>query len=140
MVEFADGAVIAQLGTPSMKTPIAYCLGYPQRIQGSAKRLSLPELGRLDFGKPDLERFPQLAYAYEAARRGQKAAIVLNAANEAGVAAFLESRAGFVDIARVCRAMLDACDDAALASVSDISAIDAEVRQLAQQWLAKNHR
>ena len=138
MVEFADGAVIAQLGTPSMKTPIAYCLGYPQRIQGSSKRLSLPEIGRLDFSTPDMKRFPQLAYAYEAARRGQKAAVVLNAANEAGVAAFLESRAGFVDIARVCRAMLDAYDDAPLAGVPDIAALDAEVRARAQQWLEKN--
>lgn len=136
MVEFADGAVIAQLGTPSMKTPIAYCLGYPERLSGAAKRLDITELSALTFMKPDMERFVQLAYAYEAVRRGQGAAIVLNAANEVGVEAFLAEQAGFTDIARVCRAMMDAHDDAALSGLDDIVALDADTRVRARKWLA----
>ena len=135
MVEFGDGAVIAELGTPSMKTPIAYCLGYPERLSGAARRLDVTALSSLTFEAPDMKRFVQLAYAYEAVRRGQGAAIVLNAANEVGVEAFLAGRAGFCDIARVCRAMMDAYVDAPLVGLDDVVALDHETRVRAGAWL-----
>lgn len=95
MVEFVDGSVIAQLGTPDMKTPIQYALTYPHRRAGIAEGLKLEEMGRLTFEPPDMERFRALALGYEAARTGGSAPVVFNAANEAAVAAFLENRIRF---------------------------------------------
>ena len=138
MVEFADRTVLAELGPASMKNPIAYCLGYPDRLVGEKKRLDLTALGSLQFSAPDTKRFPQLAYAYEAVERGQAAAVVLNAANEKGVEAFLAGKAAFTDIARLCRAMLDDFDDAPLAGLSDIVALDARTRERAGRWLEKS--
>ncbi len=95
MVEFVDGSVIAQLGTPDMKTPIQYALTYPERREGVAEGLKLEEMGRLTFEPPDLEQFRALALGYEAARQGGSAPVVLNAANEEAVAAFLEGKIRF---------------------------------------------
>jgi 1-deoxy-D-xylulose-5-phosphate reductoisomerase len=98
MVEFKDGSVIAQLGTPDMRTPIQYALTYPERLEGAGKRLDFSTLRRLNFEPPDLERFPALRLGYEVARAGGTAGAVLNAANEAAVDAFRRGRIGFLDI------------------------------------------
>src|SRR5690606_9205393 len=99
--EYADGSVIAQLGNPDMRTPIAHAMAWPERIEAGVRPLDLFEVARLDFERPDLQRFPCLALAFDALRAGGAAPAVLNAANEEAVAAFLERRIGFLDIARV---------------------------------------
>ena len=88
MVEFSDRSVVAQLGAPDMRTPIAHCLGWPDRIEGPAKPLDLAKIGQLTFEAPDFERFPALRLAYDALRTGRGATTVYNAANEIAVAAF----------------------------------------------------
>jgi 1-deoxy-D-xylulose-5-phosphate reductoisomerase len=107
MVEYIDGAVIAQLGIPDMKTPIAYALSYPDRLPLDLPPLDLCALKTLTFEEPDQEKFPCLALAYRAARTGGTAPAVLNAANEVAVEAFLLGRIGFLDIAAVIRRVLD---------------------------------
>jgi 1-deoxy-D-xylulose-5-phosphate reductoisomerase len=107
MVEYIDGAVIAQLGIPDMKTPIAYALSYPDRLPLDLPPLDLCALKTLTFEEPDQEKFPCLALAYRAARTGGTAPAVLNAANEVAVEAFLSGRIGFLDIAAVIRRVLD---------------------------------
>ena len=101
MVEYVDGSVLAQLGNPDMRTPIAHALAYPGPHRVRRAQLDLAAIGRLDFEKPDLARFPCLALAYDALRAGGGAPAVLNAANEVAVAAFLDGRIGFTDIAEV---------------------------------------
>lgn len=129
MVEYGDGSFIAQLGTASMKHPVAYCLGWPERLSAGVKRLNPYELSQLTFEEPDLKRFPQLAYAYEALAAGGTASIVLNAANEIAVQAFLDERITFTGIAEVCRRTMDAlADSKAPASVEEILSVDACAR------------
>jgi 1-deoxy-D-xylulose-5-phosphate reductoisomerase len=98
LVEFVDGSVIAQLGTPDMCLPIQYALTYPRRLKGISEKLRLDSLGKLTFRKPDLEKFRALALGFEVARTGRTAPAVFNAANEVAVEAFLEGRIGFADI------------------------------------------
>ncbi|MFQ5936225.1 MAG: 1-deoxy-D-xylulose-5-phosphate reductoisomerase [Acidiferrobacterales bacterium] len=98
MVEYKDGSVLAQLGNPDMRTPIAHALAWPDRIESGVKSLDLFEIARLDFEAPDMERFPCLRLAHEAAHTGGTAPVILNAANEISVAAFLERKIGFSDI------------------------------------------
>lgn len=100
MVEYDDGSILAQLGQPDMRTPIAYGLGFPERIDSGLGLLDLAALGRLDFEQPDLQRFPCLALAFQALRAGQASCIVLNAANEIAVAGFLAHRIPFTGITR----------------------------------------
>lgn len=129
MVEYGDGSFIAQLGTASMRHPVAYCLGWPERLSAGVKRLNPYELSQLTFEEPDLKRFPQLAYAYEALAAGGTASIVLNAANEIAVQAFLDERITFTGIAEVCRRTMDAlADSKAPASVEEILSVDACAR------------
>lgn len=109
-VEFEDGAVIAQLGSADMRTPIAYSLGWPERLDGYAKRMSFSEIARLTFEEPDLETFPLLKLAYDALKADDGSTIVLNAANEIAVEAFLEGRIGFTDIFSVVANMLESLD------------------------------
>ena len=101
MVEYTDGSVLAQLGNPDMRTPIAHALAWPGRIDSGVKSLDLFEIGRLDFEKPDINRFPCLRLAHEAAYTGGTAPAILNAANEIAVTAFLDRRIAFTDIPRV---------------------------------------
>lgn len=101
MVQFRDGAVKAQIGSPDMHLPIQYALTFPQRMPLEGPRIDFCELGRLEFLPPDTERFPNLALAYECLRRGGNAGAILNAANEVAVAAFLDRKIGFTDIARI---------------------------------------
>jgi len=129
LVEFADGSVLAQLGTPDMRTPIAYALGHPQRIDSGSPTLDLMQLAALTFEPPDASRFPCLRLAFEALRAGGGASIVLNAANEVAVAAFLDGALPFARIAAVVEASLSALAFAAPASLDDVLAIDAAARR-----------
>jgi 1-deoxy-D-xylulose-5-phosphate reductoisomerase len=133
MVEYDDGSILAQLGQPDMRTPIAYGLGFPERIASGVGLLELAALGRLDFEAPDFTRFACLALAYQALRAGQAACIVLNAANEAAVAAFLARRIPFTGITRRIEDSLAhfAGRSHALGSLEAILALDAEVRRYA---------
>ncbi|MEG0820358.1 MAG: 1-deoxy-D-xylulose-5-phosphate reductoisomerase [Burkholderiaceae bacterium] len=137
MVEYADGSVLAQLGSPDMRTPIAYSLAWPERIESGTRRLNFMELGALSFEAPDTARFPLLAYAYDALRAGGSAPTVLNAANEIAVEAFLDRRLGFTSIARLCAEVLGHYAAPAPRAVSDVVAIDAEARRLARLNLAQ---
>ena len=106
MVAYVDGSVLAQMGTPDMRTPIAHTLAWPARMAAPSPRLDLVQIGQLRFEAPDLERFPCLDLARAALRAGQAATVALNAANEIAVAAFLLTRIGFCDIAEVVAAVL----------------------------------
>lgn len=133
MVEYVDGAVIAQLGIPDMKTPIAYALSYPERLALDLPPLDLCRMGTLHFATPDSHCFPCLDLAYEAIRRGGTTPAVLNAANELAVDAFLQGRAGFLDIPRVISAVLDQHACQALAGLEAVLAADAWARRTARQ-------
>lgn len=122
MVEFEDGAVIAQLASPDMREPIGFALSFPKRISVGNRKLNFGELGRMTFENADLDRFPCLALAYEAIRRGGNAPCALNSANEVAVAAFLRGQIGFYDIARLCERALDGSDFVVDPSLADIYA------------------
>ena len=122
MVEFEDGAVIAQLASPDMREPIGFALSFPKRISVGNKKLDFGELGRMTFANADPDRFPCLALAYEAIRRGGNAPCALNSANEVAVAAFLRGQIGFYDIARLCERALDGSDFVVDPSLADIFA------------------
>jgi 1-deoxy-D-xylulose-5-phosphate reductoisomerase len=128
MVEFIDGSVLAQLGCPDMRIPIAYALAWPERLETPARRLDLAALARLDFEAPDLERFPALGLARRALETGGAAPIVLNAANEVAVASFLGARLPFPGIARLVEEALERADFEPPASIQDVLAIDRETR------------
>ncbi|MEW5879888.1 MAG: 1-deoxy-D-xylulose-5-phosphate reductoisomerase [Pseudomonadota bacterium] len=136
MVEFGDGSVVAQLGTPDMRTPIAYALGWPDRIESGSAALDFTQLGALSFEAPDRARFPCLELAYRAMQAGPGACIVLNAANEIAVEAFLERRLSFVSIATVIEATLGRVAAATPQSVDEVLAIDAEARSAAARVVA----
>jgi 1-deoxy-D-xylulose-5-phosphate reductoisomerase len=131
LVEYEDGSVLAQLGTPDMRTPIAFALGWPDRIAAPTERLDLARLASLTFEAPDPERFPALRLAREALEIGGAATTALNAANEAAVDRFLAGEIGFLDIASVCERVLAGTSAAAPASLDDVLAIDAEARRRA---------
>ncbi len=132
MVEFDDGSVLAQLGTPDMRTPIAYGLGYPERIASGSPRLDFLQLGALGFEAPDRQRFPCLGLAYGALAAGPAATIVLNAANEIAVEAFLQRRLAFSAIAGVIDDALQALAPAAPRSIDEVLAIDERARHHAR--------
>jgi 1-deoxy-D-xylulose-5-phosphate reductoisomerase len=129
LVEFVDGSVLAQLGSPDMRIPIAYALAWPERIATPAQRLDLATVARLEFEAPDFSRFPALGLAREALLAGGSAPIVLNAANEAAVARFLASEIGFTDIARIVGQSLAEHDFAAPRSIVEVLEIDRLTRQ-----------
>lgn len=131
MVEYDDGSILAQLGQPDMRTPIAYGLGFPERLDSGVGPLDLTRLGRLDFEKPDLARFPCLALSFAALRAGQAACVALNAANEVAVEAFLGGRLAYTWIPRVIEASLEwqaRQASVTLGSLDDVLALDAEAR------------
>lgn len=129
MVEYEDGSVLAQLGTPDMRTPIACALSWPQRIASGAPQLDFATLSALQFEAPDLQRFPCLKLARDALDAGGTATAVLNAANEVAVAAFLEDRIGFMDIADCVAAALDKILAPTCKTVEDVLAVDAATRR-----------
>lgn len=134
LVEFVDGSVIAQLGSPDMKLPIQYALMYPRRMPGVAARLDFTERMRLDFEPPDMERFPALALGLEVARAGGTAGAVLNAANEAAVAEFRAGHLRFADIVPSCRAVLEHHQFDPRPSLAALLEIDAWARQEVMRW------
>ncbi len=131
LVEYADGSVLAQLSNPDMRTPIAYALAYPERIEAGVAALDLCAIGKLDFQRPDSQRFPCLALAYRALAAAGSAAAVLNAANEVAVAAFLDGQLPYLRIADSIAATLDALPTAATADLEAVLAVDAEARSVA---------
>jgi 1-deoxy-D-xylulose-5-phosphate reductoisomerase len=135
LVEYVDGSVLAQLGNPDMRTPIAYGLAYPERIASGVAPLDLFKVATLDFVAPDFDRFPCLGLAYQALRTAGTAPAVLNAANEIAVAAFLEERISFLDIPRVIAAVMDVLPVHAVGSLDDVLGADAEARRAAQQQI-----
>lgn len=132
MVEYVDGSVLAQLGAPDMRIPIAHCLAWPDRMNTPVERLNLAEIARLDFEAPDLVRFPALRLAREAMEAGGAAPAILNAANEIAVAAFLEHRIGFLDIAAIVGSVLARYHPQDPQSLIDVLAIDEEARRVAR--------
>lgn len=137
MVSYVDGSVLAQLGTPDMRTPIAYALGWPRRIPAPSPRLDLARLGSLTFEAPDSERFPALRLVRRALQSGGAAPTIMNAANEVAVASFLDRRIGFLEIAAVVEETLEAVAGPALTSVDDVLAADAEARRHARETCAR---
>jgi len=135
LVQYVDGSVLAQLGNPDMRTPIAHALAYPERIDAGVAPLDLFAVGQLNFERPDLERFPCLALAYRALRAGGNQPAVLNAANEIAVEAFLEGRLAFQRIAAVIAATLDAVPVAPAADLAAVLAADAAARVAARALL-----
>ena len=129
LVEFVDGSVLAQLGSPDMRIPIAYALAWPERIPTPAQRLDLASIARLEFEQPDLTRFPALRIAREALEAGGSAPAVLNAANEAAVSRFLTGSIGFTDIPRLVERALEESNLAAPSSIAEVLEIDRFTRQ-----------
>ncbi len=131
MVEYTDGSILAQLGAPDMRTPIAYCLAWPQRMATPGMRLDLAALTRLDFEKLDDDRFPAPGLAFECLRAGGASCVVFNAVNEVAVAAFLAGRIGFSAIMELVRDGLVAVQGAEPQSLGDVLALDAQARNVA---------
>lgn len=137
LVEYVDGSVLAQLGNPDMRTPIAYGLAWPERIDSGVAPLDLFKVATMDFTAPDFERFPCLGLAYQALRAAGTAPALLNAANEVAVAAFLDRRIPFLSIPRVIAAVLDALPVRTVGSLDDVLDADAEARRAAQQHIGQ---
>jgi 1-deoxy-D-xylulose-5-phosphate reductoisomerase len=138
LVEYVDGSVLAQLGAPDMRIPIAYTLAYPARMETPCERLDLLAVGTLQFEAPDEIRFPALALAKAALRAGGAKPAVLSAANEVAVGAFLGGRIGFLDIAAIVGDTLAEYDPPAPESLDDVLALDAEARCRAEEQLRKS--
>jgi len=137
MVEYIDGSILAQLGQPDMRTPIAYGLGFPERIESGVGLMALADLGRLDFNEPDFQRFPCLKLSFDALEAGQAACIALNAANEVAVDCFLRGQVAYTDIAPIIEQSVDklsAGSPSSLASLADILELDAISRRVAGQF------
>jgi len=132
LVAYVDGSVLAQLGTPDMRTPIAYALGWPRRIPSPSPRLDLAKLGKLTFEAPDSARFPALDLARETLRQGGGSPTILNAANEIAVGAFLAGEIGFLDIVRSVEETLRIFPSGALSTLDDLRRLDMEAREAAR--------
>ncbi len=135
MVEYRDGSVLAQLGNPDMRTPIAHALAWPERVGAGVTPLDLPRLGALEFQPPDEDRFPCLRLARQALAAGSHAAVVLNAANEEAVEAFLQCRLPFTDIPRVIETVLERLGGAPPTTLEHILALDEAARVESRAWL-----
>jgi len=135
MVEFADGAVLAQLGCPDMREPIQYAMSYPSRLSLNNKKLDFAALSGLSFYEPDMEKFPCLGLAFEAIERGGNAPCALNAANEAAVAAYLHDRIGFYDISSIVERVVSGVNFAATPTLDDIFATHEESYRRACEML-----
>ena len=131
MVGYFDGSVLAQLGTPDMRTPIAYALAWPSRVTTPSPRLDLADIAELTFEEPDNERFPAISMAREALLNGGCRACAMNAANEVAVAHFLNGAIGFLDITRIITGVLDDMTPSAIENLEDVYFIDEKARSLA---------
>lgn len=137
MVAYRDGSVLAQMGVPDMRTPIAHALAWPDRIEAGVIRLDLTVMDHLEFRQPDLDRFPCLALAYQALDAGGNSAIVLNAANEVAVEAFLQGEIGFMRIPALVQETLEHTPGGEVGSLGDVLASDRAARQVAQERIGK---
>ena len=137
MVEYVDGSVLAQLGSPDMRIPIAHALAWPERMETPAEKLDLARIGTLTFEAPDLELFPALRVARQAMEAGGSAPIVLNAANEEAVAAFLNRRIGFLSVVETVEEVLARTDPSTPHSIADVIDIDRRTRALAQDFMSE---
>ncbi len=140
MVQYRDGSVIAQLGNPDMRTPIAHALAYPDRISAGVSPLDFGRIGQFSFEAPDYERFPCLRLAFESLRAGGNAPTVLNAANEVAVGAFLVRRIGFTAIPELVEATLSAVCNEAIDGLETVLAADHRAREVAENWIARRER
>ena len=138
MVSYNDGSVLAQLGNPDMRTPIAYGLAWPERLESGVEQLDLFKIARLDFEKPDLQRFPCLRLAYEAHQAGGNTTIALNAANEIAVDAFLNKQLHFTDIPKVIEAVLEQSISGTPNTIDEIIVQDRVSRKQATLWMHEN--
>lgn len=137
MVSYVDGSVLAQMGTPDMRTPIAYTLAWPDRMETPARRLNLAQIGLLSFEEPDLERFPSLRLAREALNAGGNALTILNAANEVAVAGFLSRKIGFLNIAEIVQTTLETLPFVEIETLDDVRETDREARRTAQAIMGR---
>lgn len=137
MVQYVDGSVLAQMGNPDMRTPIAHALAYPERIDAGVAPLDLFKVGQLNFVAPDFERFPCLALAYQALRSGGTAPAILNAANEIAVEAFLNKKIAFLDIPKLIAAVLQEIPAVIVETLDDVLHADTQARVAAQDWIAQ---
>ena len=135
LVQYVDGSVLAELGAPDMRTPIAHALAWPERITSGVDMLDLVACGRFDFMAPDLEAFPCLRLAFEAMAAGGRAPAVLNAANEVAVAAFLDGKIGFLRIPEIIEATLNQLENMPVQTIADVFAADAQARLFAESCL-----
>ena len=140
LVDYVDGSVLAQLGNPDMRTPIANALAWPERIDSGVAPLDLFAIARLDFQAPDEERFPCLRLARQAAEAGNSAPAMLNAANEVAVAAFLDERVRYLEIASIIEEVLNLEPVVAVDDLEAVFTADAKARMLAGQWLSRHGR
>lgn len=138
MVQYIDGSVIAQLGNPDMRTPIAYALAWPERIDSGVAPLDLFAIAKLDFVPPDLERFPCLGLAYQALRAGGTVPALLNAANEVAVDAFLNNRIAFLDIPRLIESVMSAVTRLEVQQLQDVLDADVAARIAGRSWVEQN--
>ncbi len=138
MVEYVDGSVLAQLGNPDMRTPIAFALGYPERLESGVPSLDFFTIGKFDFEAPDMVKFPCLRLAFDSLRTGGTAPAILNAANEVAVAAFLNERIGFTDIPRMIESALEQSDIQPASSLDSVIEADRQARLLANAWMDKH--
>ena len=136
MVSYIDGSVLAQLGTPDMRTPISYALAWPRRMTSPSTRLDLGEIATLTFESPDSERFPALRLAREALKTGGSAPTILNASNEVAVAGFLGSDLDFLDIPRVVEKTLEKIPASVIGSIDDVLSVDKAARQVAEEIMS----
>ena len=137
MVSYQDGSVLAQLGNPDMRTPIAYGLAYPERIDSGVAQLDITKIGQLQFYKPDFERFPCLAIAFDALRAGATSPAIMNAANEVAVQAFLDGKIGFLHIPELISSVLNAVENRAATDLETIMQQDSLARISAQQFISR---
>jgi 1-deoxy-D-xylulose-5-phosphate reductoisomerase len=140
LVDYVDGSVLAQLGNPDMRTPIANALAWPERIDSGVAPLDLFAIARLDFEAPDEERFPCLRLARQAAQAGNSAPAMLNAANEVAVAAFLDGRVRYLEIASIIEEVLNLEPVVVVNDLQAVFTADAKARELAGQWLSRHGR
>jgi 1-deoxy-D-xylulose-5-phosphate reductoisomerase len=138
MVEYVDGSVLAQLGNPDMRTPIAQALAFPERIPSGVDFVDLFKIGRLDFEAPDFTRFPALKLAYAALRAGGTAAAILNAANEVAVESFLNNRLSFLGMTSVIEQTMSEVACAAVESLEQIFDVDAHARTVARRYVERS--
>ncbi len=135
MVEYIDGSVLAQLGNPDMRTPIAHALGYPERIESGVQSMDIFKIAQLNFEAPDFERFPCLRLAYEALSKGGNMPAVLNAANEVAVEVFLAGKIPFTAIPAIIEHVMESIDRQEITDLEDVLAADLRARETARKWL-----